>query len=125
MSTCRGTYLGCRFAHDQFGIDLNDVREFFVGQLFEQGTGCQSAHVLQGLTDRRQARNNVGGGLNIVEAKDGDVGGHLEPSVVKSSNAADCRNVIEAEYCCKVPAPQQQLVDPRITKFRSVEVFVS
>ena len=36
-----------------------------------------SAHVLQGLPDGRQAGNDVGGGLDIVEAEYRDIGRHL------------------------------------------------
>ena len=68
-----------------------------MGQFFQQRTGGEGAHVLQRLPDGRQTGNDVGGGLNVVEAEDRDVFGDFETSIVKRADAADGGDVVEAE----------------------------
>src|SRR5580704_4069626 len=123
-SAWSGTGMRCRFAHDQLRVDLDDVRDFFVGELLDQGAGRQGSHVLQRLTNCGEAGNDVGGRLNVVEAEYRDVLRDLQARVVQCSDAADCGDVVEAKDCGKVSAAQQQLVNARITKFRGVEVLV-
>src|SRR5438270_14041282 len=114
----------CGFAHDQFGIHLDGVGELFVGQFLQQRTRRESAHVLQRLTNRRQAENDVRGRLDIVEAEHGDVLRHLQSCIVKRSYAADGGDVVKTKHRREVSSAQQQLVDSGIAELRGVEVFV-
>ena len=43
---------------------------------------------------------------------------------MQRSYAADGRDVVETEHCRKISAPQQELMNSRIAKLRSVQVFV-
>ena len=82
-----------------------------MSKLFQQGTRGQGTHVLQWLPNGGQAGNDVGSGLNVVEAEHRDVGWNLQPCVVECANASDGGDVVKTEDCCKVSAPQQQLLD--------------
>jgi len=119
-----GADLGCRFAYDEFGVYLDDVGKFFVGELFEQGACGESAHLLEWLADGCQAGNDVRGGLDVVEAKDRDVVGNLEAGVVHGSYAADGGDIVETEDGGEVSAAQEELVNSRVAKGRGVDVFV-
>jgi hypothetical protein len=95
-----------------------------VCQFFEQRTGGESAHVLQRLPDGGEARNDVGGSLDVVEAKDGDIFRHLQTGIVKRSYGSDCGDVVEAEDSGEVSAAKQELVDAGIAKLRGGEIAV-
>src|SRR3981081_4464723 len=111
-------------AHYEFGVDLDGVRKFFIGQFLQQRARRQSAHLLQRLPDSCQAGNNVRSGLNIVKAEHGDVRRHLQSRIMKRSYAADVRDGVETETCRKISAPQQELMYSRIPKLRCVQVLI-
>lgn len=59
-----------RFTDDEFRFDLNEIRDGFVGQFFEQELSCGTAHLLERLPDGSERRYLEGGGLDVVEADD-------------------------------------------------------
>ena len=95
-----------------------------MGKLFQHRTRRERAHVLQGLTNRGQARDDVCGSLDVVESQDGHVRRNLQSCIMQCSYAADGGDVVETKNRREISAAQQQLVDSRIAKFGCVQVFV-
>ena len=119
-----GARLSGGFADYQFGINLDAVGKLFMREFLEQGDRGLSAHLLERLADGGEARNDVGGSLDVVEAEDGDVFRDFETCIVEGSDAADGGDVVEAEQGGKVFALEQKLLRDRVAKRRGVEVFV-
>jgi len=80
--------------------------------------------VLERLTNRGEAGDDVGSGLNVVESQDRDIFGDFETRVVKSADAAYRGNIVEAKQGGEVFALKQELMGDRIAEFGCVEVFI-
>lgn len=63
----------------------------------QQLLGGQFAHAMQGLAHRRERGVLVGGGMDVVEADDGDVVRDADAGLVQRADAADGGDVVEGE----------------------------
>ena len=68
-----------------------------VPHLLEECRGRKLAHRLQRLAHCRQAGHMEAGGQDVVEADHRDICGNAQATVVKCADAADSRDVVEAD----------------------------
>src|SRR5208282_4761163 len=69
----------------------------FAAKALEQDTRCSYSHAAQGLPDGGEAGVMEGGPLNVVEANNGHVFGHLEVMVAEAADDADGGDVVEGD----------------------------
>jgi len=109
---------GGGFADDEFGLYLDERGEGLVGHALEESGGGFGAHELEGLTDGGETGDLVGGGLDVVEANDGDVVGDVEAVVVEGADAAHGGDVVEAEDGGEFLFGFEEVVDAGVADFR-------
>lgn len=102
---------GRRLANDELRLDLYKVLCGFASEFLEKEQGGGLAHLLQGLPDRRQARNLKGRGLDVVEAENRNILGYSKPGLVQGTDTAHRRDIVEAEHGGKVPATLDELAN--------------
>src|SRR6202012_2354473 len=121
---CRRRGWPRRLANDEFRIDTDGVRLTLARELLEQRRRGKFAHRLQGLANRSEAGNVVVGGLNVVEADDGEILRNTKTAIVQCANGADRRDVVEADDGGEVAAAHQQLLRAGIAEFGRLHVFL-
>lgn len=90
-------------ADDEFGFDgAVDVaccafRRGWGVDLVEDGLSGEDAHLMEWLADGGEAGVLEGGGLDVVEAYDGDVIGDAEAGLAKRADGCDSGDVVEGE----------------------------
>lgn len=70
---------------------------------------------MEGLADGGERGDLVGGGLNVVEADDGDILGDPEAGFVEGANGSHGRDIVEAEDRGEGAAAGDELADAWIT----------
>ena len=60
----------------------------------QQNPGGSHAHLMEGLTNRREARVVKRGALDVIEADDRDIARHVQSMVHERPDGADCRDVV-------------------------------
>jgi hypothetical protein len=89
-----------RLAHDEFGLEPDDLGIGFVRGLdaLDEVLCGSPAHLVEGLPDGGEPRVIVLGYDDVVEADDGDVARAVEAGVLDGADGSDGGGVIEAEH---------------------------
>lgn len=111
------------FADDEFRFNLNEFRDRFVGEFFEQELSGGSAHLLKRLADGCERGDLEGGGLDIVEADHGDVFRNPEASFMEGTDGSHCGDVVEAKDGGEGASAGDELADTGVTDLRRVRVL--
>src|SRR5437868_3829482 len=93
---------GRRVPYHQAGLK-QDLRWGRVGLFFAAQDAAENhlsgslSHVPEGLLDRRQATNLIGGALDVVEAEDRNVFGHTQAELVQGTDCAHRADVVKGK----------------------------
>src|SRR5579859_2106467 len=80
------------------------------------------SHLRQWLANRSKPGMVECGGVNIVEADDGDVGWHAQFKILECAYATDRRHVVKGDNCSKARPGGQQMLHHRVAQLRRVDV---
>ena len=115
---------GGRLADDELGFDAEDAGHGLAGEFEEERFGRGASHELERLADGGDARDVEGGGLDVVEADDGDVVGDAEAGVVEGADAAHGGDVVEAEDGGELALAGDEVVDAGVADLGGGGVLV-
>src|ERR1700733_11821132 len=98
-------------ANNKFGANRHNIRERRLSaNPLEQNARCHFSHLSERLANCCQAWIMEGSTLNIIEANNRNIGGHLQTMVTASADSPDRRNIVVANNRSEFSAALNQFV---------------